>query len=75
SDVWLWSWVELSWSGAKGDVVMIWRNGLPFRPSTNNGFTADMLPPYSGAFTYKVCEIPRGRCSNEVTAAPAPIGR
>src|SRR5690606_27625884 len=45
SDVWLWSWVELSWSGAKGDVVMIWRNGLPFRPSTNNGFTADMLPP------------------------------
>ncbi|NLH08510.1 MAG: S8 family serine peptidase [Chloroflexi bacterium] len=75
SDVWLWSWVELSWSGAKGDVVMIWRNGLPFRPSTNNGFTVDMLPPYSGAFTYKVCEIPRGRCSNEVTAAPAPIGR
>lgn len=59
---------SLSWSGAAGNTVDIYRNGSVFTTTANDGSFA-----YSSGFfgsvagTYKVCEANTSNCSNEIT--------
>ena len=54
----------LSWSGASGQVVEIYRNGSLLTTTNNDGsYTDSFARGTSGTFTYQVCE-PGGACSN-----------
>ncbi len=60
--------VNLSWSGASGDSVDIWRDGTLWLATANDGAHKDntFIPP---SMTYQVCEAGSStNCSEEVTA-------
>ncbi len=56
----------LSWSGAAGTSVDLFKNGTFVRRTTNDG-RAVSIPNKRGTYTYRVCEAGKTRCSSTVT--------
>jgi hypothetical protein len=60
--------VDLSWSGATGSNVDIYRNGVVVTTTGNDGFYTDSPAGRGHAtYTYKVCQAGTQTCSNQVT--------
>ncbi|HEX8253144.1 MAG TPA: M36 family metallopeptidase [Thermoanaerobaculia bacterium] len=60
--------VNLSWSGATGTNVDVFRNGTRITTTANDGAHTDALAKgTTGAFTYKVCNAGTTTCSNDAT--------
>lgn len=59
--------VDLSWSGALGTTVNIYRDGALIATTPNDGSFTDNLGKVSGSFTYTVCEADGSACSAPVT--------
>ena len=60
--------MDLSWSGATGSNVDIYRNGMVVATTGNDGFYTDSPGGRGhGSFTYKVCEASTQICSNQAT--------
>ncbi|HEU4411205.1 MAG TPA: S8 family serine peptidase [Polyangiaceae bacterium] len=59
--------VSLTWSGAQGDKVEIYRNGSLRATTANDGAHADAFKSSQSAFTYQVCQPQKTACSNAVT--------
>ncbi len=56
--------VELTWSGASGSNIEIYRNGSFLRTTRNDGYYRDRTGfTGSGSLTYQVCEIGGSVCS------------
>lgn len=56
--------VDLTWSGATGANVDVYRNGTVITTTANDGAHTDTLPKGSaGTFTYKVCAAGTTTCS------------
>jgi hypothetical protein len=57
--------VSLTWAGAAGSQVDIYRDGIKRRTTANDGkaFSA----PRPGTYEFRVCEAGKTRCSNRVT--------
>ncbi len=59
--------VDLTWSGAGGAQVDVYRNGSYLTTTTNDGaFTDATGQKGSASFTYQVCETGGGACSNVI---------
>ena len=59
--------VDLSWSGAGGANVEIYRNGGLIATVTNNNAWTDAIGAKGGgSYTYQLCETDGGACSGEV---------
>jgi len=58
--------VDLTWSGATGDVD-IYRDDVLLATVTNSGAYTDKLGKGGGTYVYKVCEAGTTTCSNTVT--------
>lgn len=59
---------DLTWSGASGTEVKIFRNGVSIATTDNDGaFTDNIDNVGGGSYTYQVCEAGTSTCSNEVT--------
>jgi PKD repeat protein len=57
--------VDLTWSGATGSNVDVYRNGALIISTANDGTHTDTLAKGSqGTFTYKVCNAGTSTCSN-----------
>ncbi len=56
--------VRLRWTGANTASVKIFRNGALLARVQNTGSYTDVLTEH-GIFTYQVCEVGTGNCSNE----------
>lgn len=62
--------VDLSWSGAAGANVDIYRNNTLRTTTANDGEHTDTLnKSQSGTFTYRVCATGTSTCSNDVSVA------
>jgi hypothetical protein len=60
--------VDLTWSGATGSRVDIYRNGVRIVRTRNDGFYTNSLGRnVTGTFVYKVCETSGSVCSNEAS--------
>ena len=59
--------VDLTWSGANGANVDVYRNGTLVTTTPNDGADTDDLGRVSGTFVYKVCEQGTSVCSNEAS--------
>lgn len=59
--------VDLTWSGATGTSVDVYRNGSRIVTTANDGGHTDSIGKGSGTYIYKVCEASTTTCSNEVT--------
>jgi hypothetical protein len=60
--------MALTWSGATGATVDVYRNGVFLRSETNDGrYTNSRNLPGSSQYTYKVCQAGTTICSNEAT--------
>lgn len=59
---------DLSWSGATGTNVEIYRHTTRI-VTANDGFHTDSPTGKGNTFTYRVCEIGGARCSNDVTVS------
>lgn len=59
--------VDLTWSGAQGQQVELWRNGALADLPDNDGTHRDVFRRYETSFTWKVCELRSPQCSNEVS--------
>lgn len=60
--------VDLSWVGARGDSVIIYRDGTILATTANTGAYTDAINRRgSGRYTYRVCELDTTTCSNEAT--------
>jgi serine protease len=63
-------WVNLTWSGAQGRRVDVFRNGSKLTSTSNTGAYTDDLPRgATGTFTHKVCETGSSNCSNETSVS------
>jgi PKD repeat protein len=61
--------VDLSWSGAAGANVDVYRNGARITTTANDGaYTDNTRTSGTGTFTYRVCEAGTTTCSNDATA-------
>lgn len=59
---------DLSWSGATGTNVDLYRNGSRIaQPSNNGAYTDNIGLKGSGSYTYKVCNPGTSTCSPDVT--------
>jgi subtilisin family serine protease len=59
---------DLSWSGAAGSSVDVWRNGAKSVTVTGTSYTDHINAKGSGSYSYKVCEVASTTaCSNTVT--------
>ena len=58
---------DLTWSGATGTHVEIYRNTGIVATTENDGSYTDNLPKTTSSATYKVCNVGTSTCSNEVT--------
>jgi subtilisin len=59
---------DLTWSGATGPNVYVYRDGMVVATETDNGaYTDGPLGKTISSATYKVCEPDTTNCSNEVT--------
>jgi hypothetical protein len=60
--------VDLTWSGATGTNVDIYRDGNKVATVANNGnYTDNINKVGGGSYTYQVCEADTNVCSNTVT--------
>ena len=59
--------VDLTWTGAQGSLVELYRNGLLVDLPDNVGGHRDQFRRYETAFTWKLCEQQSPICSNEVS--------
>lgn len=59
--------VELTWSGATGSSVDIYRNGAALTSTANDGLHEDLVV-IAGTYRYRVCNAGTTVCSAEVTA-------
>ena len=59
--------VVLTWSGASGARVDLYRNGDFRRETVNSGRTTILVRPSRTAQTVEICETSGARCSNTVT--------
>ena len=57
--------VHLRWTGATTPSVKIYRNQVRIAKVANTGSYSDTLTEH-GIYTYQVCEVGTGNCSNEV---------
>ena len=65
-----WQRADLSWSGATGDGVDLYRNGTKIITTQNDGFYTDVIDSKGGgSYTYQVCEAGTGVCSETVTVS------
>ena len=55
--------VELTWAGATGSTVDVFRNNAKVASPSNTGAWTDVLGKVSGTFTYKVCNAGTATCS------------
>ncbi len=60
--------VDLTWSGASGTNVDLYRNGALLTTTPNDGAHTDSLGKSRGSFTYRVCQAGTSTCSNDATA-------
>lgn len=59
---------SLSWSGATGTNVDIFRNGAKLTTTANDGAHTDQLAKgTTGTFTYKICNVGTTTCSNDAS--------
>lgn len=59
---------DLSWSGATGTDVEIYRDGALITTTANDGFYTDNIGAVGGgSYVYKVCETGGSPCSNDAT--------
>jgi PKD repeat protein len=58
--------VDLTWSGATGSFVDVYRNGVKITTTANDGFHTDS-PKAAGTYTYQVCNQGTATCSNDST--------
>ena len=58
--------VHLRWTGATTSSVDIFRNEVRIARVLNTGLYSDQLIE-RGTYTYQVCEVGTGNCSNRVT--------
>jgi aqualysin 1 len=59
---------DLSWSGATGANVDVYRNNVRITTTTNDGFHTDIIGGRdAGTFTYRVCNAGTSTCSNNST--------
>jgi serine protease len=59
--------VDLTWAGATGTLVELYRNGLLVDIPNNDGAQRDSFRRYETSFTWKLCEQFNNFCSNEVS--------
>jgi subtilisin family serine protease len=60
---------DLTWGGASGASVDVWRDGVRIVTTANDGAHTDSLGAKgSGSYTYRVCEAGTSTCSANVTA-------
>lgn len=61
--------VELTWAGASGAGVELWRDGALLAITANDGYEID-APSGRGkaVYTYEICEVD-GRCSPPATVS------
>ena len=60
--------VDLTWSGATGATVDVYRNGTRVATPSNTGAYTDVLGKVNGTFTYKVCNAGTTVCSPNSSA-------
>lgn len=60
------AYADLTWSGASGASVDVWRNGAKLVTTANDGAHTDALGK-AGTFSYKVCEVGTTVCSAPAT--------
>ena len=61
---------DLTWEGATGTSVVVWRNGSVLTTTGNDGLHTDAIGGKGGGtYTYKVCDAGTATCSPEVTAS------
>jgi subtilisin family serine protease/PKD repeat protein len=58
--------VDLTWSGAAGANVDVFRNGTRVTTTANDGAHTDQ-PSAAGSYTYRVCNAGTTTCSNDAT--------
>src|SRR5438093_7912864 len=59
---------DLSWSGATGTNVDVYRNNAVITTTANDGFYTDIIGGHGhGSFMYQVCNVGSQTCSNEAT--------
>ena len=59
---------DLSWSGATGTNVDVYRNNALITTTANDGFYTDIIGGHGhGSFMYQVCNVGSQTCSNEAT--------
>jgi subtilisin family serine protease len=60
------AYADLTWAGATGTYVDVWRNGAKVKTTTNDGAYTDKIGrSVTGDYTYQVCEAGTTTCSNE----------
>jgi hypothetical protein len=60
--------MELTWAGASGSTVDLYRNGVKLRNTANDGKAlSTKLSTQLGTYTFKVCETGSTRCSNNAS--------
>ncbi|MEQ8764461.1 MAG: S8 family serine peptidase [Planctomycetota bacterium] len=63
---WIYTRVDLAWTGASTSSVQIYRNGSLVTTTANDGAHSDAFWGGGSTFTYQVCDT-NGNCSNTVT--------
>ena len=58
---------DLTWSGATGMNVDVYRNDRLITTTANDGAHTDRIGKKAGTYVYRVCEAGTSACSNEVT--------
>ena len=65
-----WQKADLTWSGAGGTNVDIYRNDVNVATTANDGFYTDPIDNKGGgSYTYRLCEAGTSICSGEVTVS------
>ena len=62
-----WDFADLSWSGANGGNVSVYRNGSLLTTTANDGAYTNRIRSASGTYTYQICETSGSSCSDEVS--------
>ncbi|WP_028765601.1 S8 family serine peptidase [Shewanella fidelis] len=61
--------VDLTWDGAVGDDVVIYRDGNAIATTSNDGRYRDRFANAPASVEYKICEVATSLCSDPVTAS------
>ena len=60
---------DLTWAGAAGTNVDVYRNGAHVTTTANDGAFSETLGKGGGSYTYQLCEAGTSTCSNSVTVS------